>query len=63
MARFNRVDVILRMRESGIVPVFYHKDPEVCRNVIKACSDGGVKVFEFTNRRDCEHELFSELNK
>lgn len=63
MARFTRIDVILKMREPGIVPVFYHKDPEVCRNVIKACYDGGIKVFEFTNRGDYAHELFSELNK
>jgi 2-dehydro-3-deoxyphosphogluconate aldolase/(4S)-4-hydroxy-2-oxoglutarate aldolase len=63
MARFTRIDVILRMKESGIIPVFYHKDPEVCRNVIKACTAGGVKVFEFTNRGDYAHELFSELNK
>ena len=63
MARFTRIDVILKMREAGIVPVFYHKDPEICRNVIKACFDGGIKVFEFTNRGDYAHELFSELNK
>ncbi len=63
MARFARIDVILRMHETGIVPVFYHKDPDVCRNVIRACSDGGIKVFEFTNRGDYAHELFSELNK
>jgi 2-dehydro-3-deoxyphosphogluconate aldolase / (4S)-4-hydroxy-2-oxoglutarate aldolase len=63
MARFKRIDVIIKMREAGLVPVFYHKDPEVCRNVIKACFDGGAKVFEFTNRGDFAHELFSELNK
>ena len=63
MARFQRVDVIIKIREAGIVPIFYHKDPEVCRNVIKACSNGGIKVFEFTNRGDYAHELFSELNK
>jgi 2-dehydro-3-deoxyphosphogluconate aldolase/(4S)-4-hydroxy-2-oxoglutarate aldolase len=63
MARFTRIDVIIKMREAGIIPVFYHKDPEVCRNVIKACFDGGIKVFEFTNRGDYAHELFSELNK
>ncbi len=63
MARFNRVDVILRIREAGIVPIFYHKDPEVCRNVIKSCFEGGMKIFEFTNRGDFAHELFSELNK
>jgi 2-dehydro-3-deoxyphosphogluconate aldolase/(4S)-4-hydroxy-2-oxoglutarate aldolase len=63
MARFQRIDVIIKMHESGIIPVFYHKDQGVCRNVVKACSDGGVKVFEFTNRGDLAHELFSDLNK
>lgn len=63
MARFTRTEVILRMREIGIVPIFYHKDAEICRNVIKACYEGGLKVFEFTNRGDFAHELFSELHK
>lgn len=63
MAKFTRIDVINRMHEAGIVPVFYHKDPEVCRNVIKSCYDGGIRVFEFTNRGDYAHELFSDLNK
>jgi 2-dehydro-3-deoxyphosphogluconate aldolase / (4S)-4-hydroxy-2-oxoglutarate aldolase len=63
MARFSRIDVIIKMRETGIVPIFYHKNVEVCKNVIKACSDSGIKVFEFTNRGDYAHELFSELNK
>jgi 2-dehydro-3-deoxyphosphogluconate aldolase / (4S)-4-hydroxy-2-oxoglutarate aldolase len=63
MARFTRIDVVLKMRETGIIPVFYHKDPEICRNVIKACFKGGSRVFEFTNRGDFAHELFSDLNK
>ena len=63
MARFTRVDVILRMRETGIIPVFYHKDPSICKSVLKSCYEGGIKIFEFTNRGDYAHELFSELNK
>jgi len=63
MARFTRIDAVLKMRESGIVPIFYHKDPGICRKVIKACAEGGTKVFEFTNRGDYAHELFSDLNK
>ncbi len=63
MARFTRIDVVLKMREAGIVPIFYHKDPGICRSVIKACYEGGIRVFEFTNRGDFAHELFSELNK
>ena len=63
MARYTRTEVIIRMHEAAIIPVFYHKDPEICRNVIKACHDGGIDVFEFTNRGDFAHELFSELSK
>jgi len=63
MARFTRIDVIVKMRDAGIIPIFYHKDPEVCRNVMRACFEGGIRIFEFTNRGDYAHELFSELNK
>lgn len=51
------------MKEIGIIPVFYHKDIEVCKKVLKACYDGGLRVFEFTNRGDYAHEVFGELNK
>lgn len=63
MARFTRIQVVNKMWETGIVPVFYHKDLEVCKNVLQACYEGGVRVFEFTNRGDYAHEVFSELNK
>lgn len=63
MARFSRIDVVLKMKEAGLVPVFFHKDPEICMNVVRACYEGGVNVFEFTNRGDYAHEIFSDLNK
>ncbi|MEQ8337018.1 MAG: bifunctional 4-hydroxy-2-oxoglutarate aldolase/2-dehydro-3-deoxy-phosphogluconate aldolase [Cyclobacteriaceae bacterium] len=63
MSRFTRIEVALAMKETGIVPVFYNKDLELCKKVLKACYDGGVKVFEFTNRGDYAHEVFGELNK
>ena len=63
MARFSRIEVALKMKETGMVPVFYHKDLQVAKKVLKACYDGGVRVFEFTNRGDFAHEIFSELNK
>jgi len=50
MARFSRIEVCSKMLETGVVPVFYHADPEVSRQVVKACYEGGVRVFEFTNR-------------
>lgn len=63
MAKFSRIKVALKMFETGIIPVFYNPDVEVCKNVIKACYLGGIRVFEFTNRGDFAHETFSELNK
>lgn len=63
MARFTRIQVALKMQETGMVPVFYHKDINVCKQVLKACYQGGIRVFEFTNRGDYAHEVFAELNK
>jgi len=63
MARFNRIQVALAMEEAGIIPVFYHPDPEISFEVIRACSKGGLKVFEFTNRGDFAHEAFAQVNK
>jgi len=63
MARFTRIEVALKMKETGVVPVFYHKDEEVCKQVVKACYEGGVRVFEFTNRGDFAHEVFAEVSK
>lgn len=61
MAKFSKLDTLLRMRETGMVPVFYNKDLETCKTVLKACYDGGVRLFEFTNRGDRAHLLFQEL--
>jgi len=63
MARFTRIEVALKMKETGMIPVFYHKDAEVCKKIVKACYDGGIRVFEFTNRGDFAHEVFNEINK
>lgn len=63
MAKFTRIEVTLKMKETGIVPVFYNADVELCKDVLKACYEGGARVFEFTNRGDFAHEVFGELTK
>ncbi|GHT59622.1 bifunctional 4-hydroxy-2-oxoglutarate aldolase/2-dehydro-3-deoxy-phosphogluconate aldolase [Bacteroidia bacterium] len=63
MAKFNKIQVLTAMTKTGMVPVFYHKDVEVAKNVVKACYTGGVRAFEFTNRGEFAHEVFGELNK
>lgn len=63
MARFSRIEVILKMKETGVIPVFFNPDPEICKNIVKACYDGGMRLFEFTNRGDFATLIFAELNK
>ena len=63
MAKFDKVAVLAKMGATGMVPVFYHKDAEIAKKVVKACYDGGVRAFEFTNRGDFAHEVFGELSK
>ena len=63
MAKYSRIEVVQTMKNTGIVPVFYDRDLDVCKKVIQACYEGGARVFEFTNRGDFAHEVFGELNK
>ena len=63
MATYSKIQVIQTMKETGMVPVFYHSDAETAKHVLKACYDGGVRAFEFTNRGDFAQEVFGELVK
>ena len=63
MSKFDKISVLNKIGSTGMVPVFYHKDAEVAKKVVKACYDGGVRAFEFTNRGDFAHEVFAEVVK
>jgi 2-dehydro-3-deoxyphosphogluconate aldolase/(4S)-4-hydroxy-2-oxoglutarate aldolase len=61
MARFDKIQVMQKIGATRMIPVFYHADAEVAKQVVKACYDGGVRAFEFTNRGDFAHEVFREV--
>ena len=63
MAKFSKLQVLSVMAETGMVPVFYHKDVDIAKQVLRACYAGGVRAFEFTNRGDFAQEVFAELVK
>ena len=63
MAQFNKIQVLVAMCETGMIPVYYHKDIDIAKQVVRACYNGGVRVFEFTNRGDFAHEVFAALMK
>lgn len=63
MAKFDKLAVLNKIQDTGMIPVYYQRDVETAKKVLKACYDGGVRVFEFTNRGDFAHEVFGKLVK
>lgn len=59
--RHDRLSVLKALEAQGVCPVFYHADPDVCLNVIRACARGGAPVIEFTNRGDFAADLFGDI--
>jgi 2-dehydro-3-deoxyphosphogluconate aldolase / (4S)-4-hydroxy-2-oxoglutarate aldolase len=63
MSKISRIQVSLKMEEQGLVPVFYHRDLDVCKQILLACYKGGSRIFEYTNRGEFAHRNFYELVK
>ena len=63
MAQYSRIQVINKMMELRMVPLFYHSDFQVAKNILQACYNGGARLIEFTNRGDFAIEVFSKLIK
>lgn len=59
----DRLTVLGALQAQGVIPVFYHPDPQVCGEVIAACADGGAPCVEFTNRGDFAVEVFREVSQ
>lgn len=59
----DRMAVLTALMDQGVIPVFYHPDVEVCKNVIQACADGGAPCIEFTNRGDFASHVFYEVTR
>ena len=61
MARNASNVVYSRIEETPIVPLFFNADLTVAQQVLKACYDGGIRVFEFTNRGAEAPAIFAKL--
>ncbi|GGC04633.1 bifunctional 4-hydroxy-2-oxoglutarate aldolase/2-dehydro-3-deoxy-phosphogluconate aldolase [Dyadobacter sediminis] len=53
--------ILILLNEVGILPLFYHADIEIAKEVINASYRGGARAFEFTNRGDNAYHVFTEL--
>ena len=63
MAAKDRLSVLRAMIDQSVIPVFYHPDVELCKNVIQACANAGAKCIEFTNRGDFAADTFLEVTR
>ncbi|MCC6288014.1 MAG: bifunctional 4-hydroxy-2-oxoglutarate aldolase/2-dehydro-3-deoxy-phosphogluconate aldolase [Chitinophagaceae bacterium] len=56
-------EIAALVKQTGFMPLFTHTDVTVCKNVLKASYDAGVRLFEFTNRNENSFDIFIELRK
>lgn len=58
---FSKQQIKDEMKRTAVVPLFTHDNPEVAQAVLEAAYLGGVRVFEFTNRKKNSFEVFQHL--
>lgn len=61
MANLSSAEVHAQLEATRIAPVFYNADTEFSKKILQACYDGGMRVFEFTNRGEKAAGVFQEL--
>jgi 2-dehydro-3-deoxyphosphogluconate aldolase/(4S)-4-hydroxy-2-oxoglutarate aldolase len=61
MPSFSPEKILDLVTNHPIVPVFYHADADHAQAIVQACYDGGLRVFEFTNRGDNALAVFTQL--
>jgi 2-dehydro-3-deoxyphosphogluconate aldolase / (4S)-4-hydroxy-2-oxoglutarate aldolase len=63
MPNLTKSEISSIMASAGIIPVFYHADPDITNQVVNACYKGGCKVFEYTNRGEKAKSNFPAIKK
>lgn len=57
----NKETALQAIREQGLLPLFFYKDPEVSLEIIKTLYRAGVRTLEYTNRGAAALENFGYL--
>ncbi|MEY2997264.1 MAG: hypothetical protein RIQ82_644, partial [Bacteroidota bacterium] len=63
MAQYTRLEVAHTMIETGLVPLFFNSDLTLSKNILRACSEGGARLMEFTARGDFALAVCGEVTK
>jgi 2-dehydro-3-deoxyphosphogluconate aldolase / (4S)-4-hydroxy-2-oxoglutarate aldolase len=60
---FTKQQIFDEIKRTRVVPLFTHDDATLAVEVLSAAYEGGIRVFEFTNRRKNSFEVFQALLK
>ncbi|ADY51102.1 KDPG and KHG aldolase [Pseudopedobacter saltans DSM 12145] len=61
MAAIEKDTVLKRLNEVGILPLFYHSDSFLVKDIVEACYDAGIRNFEFVDRGDNTLPVLKQL--
>jgi 2-dehydro-3-deoxyphosphogluconate aldolase / (4S)-4-hydroxy-2-oxoglutarate aldolase len=53
--------IIKKIKQCGLLPLYFHPDAAVCEAVLRALYAGGIRVVEFTNRGEQALQNFAHL--
>lgn len=56
-------EILQKIKDQKIVPLFYNESFEVSKNIIKALYEAGIRVIEYTNRGHQALENFTKLKE
>lgn len=54
-------DILQAIPAQGMLPLFFHKDVEVSKDVLRALYNGGIRAIEYTNRGEAAFNNFKAL--
>lgn len=63
MSKFTKAEIWEKIKVSPLIPVFFSSDLIYTKNIVKACYDGGMRLFEFTNRGVEALAVFTKLSE
>ncbi|RTZ46257.1 hypothetical protein EJ377_17745 [Chryseobacterium arthrosphaerae] len=56
-------EIVQKIKDQKIVPLFYNESFEVSKNIIKALYEAGIRVIEYTNRVIRHWKILLSLKK
>ncbi|MEJ7678543.1 MAG: hypothetical protein WKG06_11930 [Segetibacter sp.] len=58
-----KAQILELVPRQGVLPLFFHKDPEVSVEVMRALYEGGIRALEYTNRGEAAFVNFKQMKE